>query len=136
MRQFRLLLTVAVLGVAGCTDSLGITSPRDIESNLGGLWIQSTSSVGAGSIYLVVNGTTVNGVGTLTAEANRGGTVRVSGVIEGSQIKLDLAEDNGTTLHYSEQMMSNLLISGEYVGHGDPVAANYQKPTGVLSAAR
>lgn len=47
MRQFSSLLGVALLGVVGCSNTLGITSPQQIEANLSGSWF-STADVEGG----------------------------------------------------------------------------------------
>lgn len=58
----------------------------------------------------------------------------VTGAIDGAQINLQLAEDNGTTLHYTGEMMSGELISGEFVDGLSHRAANYHKSLDVLSS--
>lgn len=81
-----------------------------------------------------MNGTTVTGGGGWSGEAGTGGKLVVTGVIDGAQINLQLAEDNGTTLHYTGEMMTPELISGEFVDGLSHRAANYQPPRGVLSS--
>ncbi|MGH7646504.1 MAG: hypothetical protein ACREND_00185 [Gemmatimonadaceae bacterium] len=128
MRQFGLSLAVALLGVAGCSSSLGITSPRQIEADLVGEWFQSAAPEGGGTNFrLGVSDTTVTGTGRWFGEAIPGGDIVVAGVINGSEIKLELAEDNGTTLHFAGHMLNDNLISGAFVGSGAPVAVEYRR---------
>lgn len=129
MRLSGLMLTAALIAIAGCSSSLGITDPRVIETNLLGTWFQSpvAPEQGGTNIDLTVSDTTVTGTGHWFGEAISGGNIVVTGVIDGAQIKLDLAEDNGTTLHFTGHMLNANLLSGEFVGDGAPVAASYRR---------
>jgi len=129
MRLSRLMLAAALMAGAGCSSSLGITDPRVIEANLLGFWFQSpTHSHGGGTnVNHAVSDTTITGTGHWFGEAISGGNIVVTGVIDGAQIKLQLAEDNGTTLHFTGHMLSANLISGEFVSDSAPVAVNYRR---------
>lgn len=127
MRQLGLLLSVALLGVAGCSGAGGITDPMEIEANLVGGWIQSPVQPerASTSINLLVNGATVTGAGHWFGEASNGGIINVTGAVVGAQIQLQLAEDNGTTLHFTGRMVNDNLLSGAFVGNGPTVAVSY-----------
>ena len=129
MRLSRLMLVAALTASAGCSHSLGITDPRVIEANLLGFWFQSPtgSHDGGTNLNLVVSDTTITGTGHWFGEAISGGNIVVTGVVNGAQIKLQLAEDNGTTLHFTGHMLNDSLISGEFVGDGAPVAVDYRR---------
>ncbi len=127
MRQFGLPLAVALLGVVGCSNSLGITSPREIEANLVGYW--SESLVGAQrastSFSLTVTDTVVQGTGSWYDGVSTEGSLVVAGFISGSRVVLRIAQDNGTTLQYEAQMVSDHVLSGEFIDSGRRGAANY-----------
>ena len=129
MRQLGLLLSVALLGVAGCGSADGITDPREIEANLVGGWVQSPVQPErvSTSINLLVNGATVTGAGHWFGEASNGGSIDVTGAVVGALIQLQLAEDNGTTLHFTGSMVNDNLISGAFVGNGPAVAVKYSR---------
>lgn len=121
------LLSLALLVFVGCSNSLGITSPREIEANLVGDWAESGDAPGHlySTLTLTVSDTVVQGTGYLDDGGITEENLVVTGYVSGSQIVLRLAE-NGKTFLYQAQMVSDHVLSGEFVDGGVHVAANYE----------
>ena len=124
-----LILSTALLAVTACSsDNNGITDPVVIEQALVGTWLQSTISHGSGASFtLAVTDSLVQGSGRWFGEASPGGTLVVNGFVSGASVILDIAEDNGTTLHLTGRLLEPDVLTGALTGNGQRVTATFQR---------
>ncbi|HSC30304.1 MAG TPA: hypothetical protein VLD17_01170 [Gemmatimonadaceae bacterium] len=129
MRPIGLLLALALIAVTACmSDNNGITDPAEIEQALVGTWLQSTIAQGSGASFtLVVTDSLVRGSGRWFVEAGRGGTLSVNGFVSRASVVLDIAEDNGTTLHLQGRLLVPDILTGALTGNGKRVTATFQR---------
>lgn len=134
MRRFRLLLGSALISVVGCSNGLGITTPRNVASNLAGTWDETGSGPGRvfSNFTLTVSDTVVEGTGAWFDFRGGFGRSVVAGVVSGSRIVLRITLDNGTTFQYDAQMLSHNRLSGEITDGSAKVAADYTRDNGQI----
>lgn len=127
MHMRRLMLAVGLVAVAACSSS-DITNPNTIAADLRGMWTETGLVVGSSRIFLLqVTGTTVTGEGSYSGEAGPVGSLTVTGSITGMLITLDIAQDNGVTVHVKARLASPRTLSGSQFIAGDSTAAMFQK---------
>ena len=122
----RLRSTLAGIVVAALTTSCGsdVASPG---AQLNGQWMEVVSFPGVSTtLQLSVADTTVTGTGNYTIEAGKPGTIVVSGVISGSQVRLDLARSDGATQHFQGSLVAPDLLSGISF-YQDPISDSYRR---------
>jgi hypothetical protein len=132
MRHFSLLLGVALVGVVGCSNGVGITNPRDVAANLTGEWEETAGGPGRAfnRFSLTVSDTVVQGTGSWFDFVGGFGHSVISGVVSGSRIVLRIAQDNGTTFEYDAEMLSHNRLSGEIIDGSARVAADFDRDDG------
>lgn len=76
---------------------------------------------------LSVNDTTVSGTGSWAYEAGPSGNLTVTGYINGAEIVLQIAQDDGTVYHFLATLASVNLLSGSLFTTSDPVVATFRR---------
>ncbi|HEY7877722.1 MAG TPA: hypothetical protein VIC55_05835, partial [Gemmatimonadaceae bacterium] len=74
-----------------------------------------------------VRDTVVSGTGTWADEAGPSGNLTVTGFLRGSQIVLQIAQDDGETLHFNGTLTSIDVLGGSLFSTGDPVVATFER---------
>lgn len=126
MRMRRLMLAVGLVTVAACSSS-DITNSNTVAADLRGTWTQTGLGAGSRVFTLQVVGTTVTGTGSYSIEAGASGTLTVTGSISGTNIMLNLAQDNDVTFHLNATLATPHTLTGSLFTTGDPVVATFQK---------
>jgi hypothetical protein len=112
----RSILALPLLAaLAACfSDSPGsLTDPHVIASDLRGTWSEPFSFPGISTVFqLSVADTMVSGTGSYSIEAGRSGTLTVTGVISGADVKLDILRDNGDLAHFVGRLTAPTVLDG------------------------
>lgn len=123
MKTTRCLMVMLTLFALGACSASG-TSPLGIGQELVGTWSENTTVPGSFLEFTaIVNGTTVTGAGSYSKEGGSAGNLSLSGVIAGSEIQLQLAEDDGTVFHLNARFASRNLLTGGLSTTNDPNAS-------------
>lgn len=121
----RLMLAAAILGSVACGSSVGPNS-NVVASELPGTWSQNLDVPGSERVMMLsVNDTTVSGTGSWADEAGPAGNLTVTGYINGAQIVLQIAQDDGIVYHFLATLTSINLLSGSLFTTSDPVGATF-----------
>ena len=114
----RLLVALAcVLLLAGCSGG----GQAAATNGLAGRWTTVNMVPGSGTdLTMDVAGSSVTGTGDYRIEAGRGGTIQVSGTVNGLQFTLNLAYDTGTNSSYHGVLVGTNQISGTIQPAGAP----------------
>ena len=128
MTRIRCLITaVTVIGLGAC-GAASPTGPQKLGQELVGTWSENTSVPGAFLIFsAVVSDTTVTGAGTYSVEGGTAGNLALTGVINGSEIQLQLAQDNGITYHLNARLTSPNELEGGLFTTSDPVPVTFAR---------
>ena len=125
MRSVLSVLSLAV--VTGCSNSV---APGSID----GRWAEPFTVPGNSfQMDLAANGSTVSGTGTWSGEACCGGTLAVSGTIDGDKVHLDISifQSSGGLIgatnysHFDGKLILNRVLQGT-VKSRDPANSNGQ----------
>jgi hypothetical protein len=113
VRSILALPIIAALAACTAASPGSLTDPNAVASDLRGTWSDTVSYPGISTImHLAVVDTTVSGAGTYAIEAGRSGTLTVTGVISGADVKLDLLRDYGLLAHFSGRLSVPTMLGG------------------------
>jgi hypothetical protein len=118
----RLITAVAAaMLLAGCQ-----SDPTGMTTSLDGQWVRTAGS--QLTFQLSDNGKTASGMGIYMIDATKSGTFLVSGIVDGNNVKLDLAFDNKTVAHFTGTRTHTDILDGTLTYDGSqPAIASFQK---------
>jgi hypothetical protein len=122
MRSMRTLLCVviALVPALACDGSGRPTDPRGVALLVRGKWSEQVQIPGVALVLnLDAHDTVVTGTGSYAIEAGRSGVLTVSGLVDGSQIRLDLVYDSGTEAHFVGELSELDRMAGS-IKYGPP----------------
>jgi hypothetical protein len=124
-----------VAGASACgKDSLDLTDPHTVASELRGNWHMPETFPGSGyGFTLAVTDTTVTGTGTFSIEAGASGTLSVTGAIDGTVVTLTIVSSAGETQHFIGSLRDANTLNGafwtEATVASDPVPVTFVRAT-------
>lgn len=122
--SFRLVLAASLLASAAC----GSDVTNTLETKLPGTWSQDFDVAGNARVMMLsVIGSTVTGTGSFAGEAGPSGNLTVTGNVSGSQVALQIAQDNGDTLRFNGALPAGNRLTGSLVDSGDSVVATFER---------
>lgn len=128
MTTIRCLITAVTVFALSACGAANTTGPQKLGQELVGTWSENTSVPGAYLIFTaVVSDTTVTGAGTYSVEGGTAGNLALTGVINGSEIQLQLAQDNGITYHLNARLTSRNELEGGLFTTSDPVPVTFAR---------
>ena len=126
MRQSGLMLTVTLVAVASCSDSLG-PARGQVAKNLVGTWAQQPSRDPENRLLTIeVRDTLVSGTGSWS-NGTTTGKLTLTGYIADSAVVLSFAENNGERVTYSAQLVANGSLTGTIAENGSPVSVEFDR---------
>jgi hypothetical protein len=125
MRAFlRLVLAGSLLASAAC----GSDATNTLESSLRGTWSEHFDIAGNARVMMLsVVGATVTGSGSFAGEAGPSGNLTVTGVVAGSHVALQIAQDDGTTLMFDGTVPTGNTLTGSFAEPGDTAAVTFER---------
>ena len=110
----RLVLTAVTAVLAGCSSG---TAPADA---LSGIWVAPGQPVPGSGLEMVLTqtGASVDGTGTYSVEAGRGGTFVVSGSSRGINVALRFSFDNGSVAQFTALIIGDRMTGDEVFTSG------------------
>ncbi|HKT06933.1 MAG TPA: hypothetical protein VJR24_03470 [Gemmatimonadaceae bacterium] len=128
MKTARCLITAVAVFALGACGADSAAGPQKLGQELVGTWSENTSVPGSFLIFTaVVSDTTVTGAGTYSLEGGGAGNLAVTGFITGSNILLQFAEDNGTTVHVNATLASHDQLNASLFTTSDPVPVTFSR---------
>lgn len=130
----QLVAAVALVVSAACSNTVDLSDPRVVATELRGTWSQSFTVPGVSTVlHLSVSGTTITGTGTFAEEAGPSGTLSITGAITDAPTPgLSIAGANATQQAGPPFVTLFLSRSDGLLGHFSGALSSINSLTGSL----